>query len=107
MAKIYANSMITRAGIVEITDNGELLYRYQAPMKALKRTQYGDNRDYTVQPGDTWPAISLRFLGSAELWWIIAEFNRILDPFESLVPGVHLVIPSPTRVRLGSLSELE
>ena len=107
MAKIYANTMIERAGVVEVvTTAGETLLKYQDEMAPLRRVDYGDNREYIVQFGDTWQNISLRYLGDAALWWLIAEFNRVLDPFTFLTPGTRLIIPSATRVRLSSVEEL-
>ena len=104
MAKIYTNSMAERAGIVEVVlDSGEVVFKYVDELQSLERVDFGDNREYLVQPGDTWQNISLRQLGTAELWWVIAEFNRVLDPFTELVEGMRLVIPSPTRIRLPSL----
>ena len=107
MAKVYQNSMAERAGFTEVQNRaGEVILKFQSPLPALTQVDYGDNREYTVNPGDTWQNISLRFLGAAELWWIIAEFNRVLDPFEELWPGRRLIIPSATRIRLSSLEQL-
>ena len=48
---------------------------------------------YTVQSGDTWGAISTRFLGKAQNWRIIFEDNRdILDHPNSLKAGQMLKI---------------
>jgi len=38
--------------------------------------------------------LSLRYLGKAELWWIILDLNpEVLDPF-SIAPGTPLRIPN-------------
>jgi nucleoid-associated protein YgaU len=107
MAKVYTNSMIARAGVVSITTaDGRVVSRYQAILPALRRVDYGDNKEHIVAPGDTWQNISVRFLGTAELWWLIAEFNRVLDPFTELTAGRRLIIPSPNRVRLSTLADV-
>jgi len=102
MAKIYSNSMAEKAGLVEVYDENEvLLTKFQAVLDALSRTDYGDNSEYIVEVGDTWQNIALRHLGTAELWWVIAEFNRSHDAFDDLVPGKRIIIPAATRVRLA------
>lgn len=42
--------------------------------------------------------IAAMFLGEPRLWWIIAQYNKILDPFAELVAGAQIYIPSPERV---------
>lgn len=102
MAKVYANSMAAKTKLVEVYDaNDQLITRFQGVLPALSRIDYGDNTEYIVQPRDTWQAIALQYLGTAELWWVIAEFNRVLDAFTELVPGKRILIPSASRVRLA------
>lgn len=38
------------------------------------------------------------FYGDSSLWWIIAQFNGILDPMNELVEGKVLVIPELPRI---------
>ena len=38
------------------------------------------------------------FLGEPRLWWVLAQYNKILDPFTEIVEGAQLYIPSPERV---------
>jgi hypothetical protein len=42
--------------------------------------------------------IASLFLGEPRHWWIIAQYNNILDPTAEIVEGATLVIPSPERV---------
>jgi nucleoid-associated protein YgaU len=54
-----------------------------------------DLQDYPVQEGDTWHSIAARTLkGRSDLWWIIAEFSNVLDPFKEFAVGLVLKIPS-------------
>lgn len=53
---------------------------------------------YTVQPGDTLQSIAWRKLGDAKLWWVVAEFNGICNPFGDLEPGTELRLPSRARI---------
>lgn len=39
------------------------------------------------------------FYGDVQLWWIIAQYNAILDPFIELVEGKLLIIPMLDRVK--------
>lgn len=49
---------------------------------------------YSVGAGDTLDSISLYFYGSPTYYWVIADFNRILDPLIELYPGDKLKIPN-------------
>lgn len=39
------------------------------------------------------------FYGDSKLWWIIAQYNNILDPVTELVEGQILLIPTLDRVK--------
>lgn len=43
------------------------------------------------------------FYGDPGLWWIIAQFNNILDPFTELVEGRILIIPTLDRIKQAYL----
>lgn len=62
-------------------------------------------QEYYVQHGDTWSNIAARFLkGRSDLWWVIAEYSGILDPFEELAVGTKLKIPAFSVVMLEVLN---
>lgn len=44
--------------------------------------------------------ISYAFYAEARYWWVIAQYNNILDPFSEIVPGRVLYIPSLERLQL-------
>ena len=53
-----------------------------------------DLQEYRVQDGDTWSNLAARFLrGRSDLWWVLAEFSGVLDPFDELVPGRLIKVP--------------
>ena len=54
---------------------------------------------YTVKEGDNLRDIAHKRLGDARLYWVIADFNKIIDPFEKLSVGKALRMPSLKRVR--------
>lgn len=39
------------------------------------------------------------FYGDPGLWWVIAQYNTIIDPFNELVEGKMLLIPLKDRVQ--------
>lgn len=54
---------------------------------------------YTTIPGDTLDSISLYFYGNPTYYWLIADFNGILDAFEVILPGTKLKIPSFSQIQ--------
>lgn len=53
-------------------------------------TEYGL---YNVVQNDTYDSISLYHYNNPTYYWIICNFNRIVDPFEKPKPGTTLKIP--------------
>lgn len=39
-------------------------------------------QNYLVEEGDTWSSISQKIYGDRRLWWVIALYNNIEDPFQ-------------------------
>jgi nucleoid-associated protein YgaU len=84
-------------------------YRFTAVAQQDHNSYYGlrdsvatdprfDDRFYVIGPDDTLQSVAHRLLGDVRLWWVVAEFNDIIDPFEDLVPGERLRLPSPNRL---------
>jgi hypothetical protein len=44
--------------------------------------------------------LSYAFYGDVGLWWIICQYNGILDPLSELVAGKELLIPTQSKVDL-------
>lgn len=38
------------------------------------------------------------FYGDSRYWWVIAQINNIIDPYNEIEPGRMLVIPTKSRV---------
>lgn len=51
--------------------------------------------EHDVEQRDTLDSLSLKYYGRPDLYWVIADFNRIKDPFERLW-GNHKTINVPT-----------
>lgn len=48
--------------------------------------------------------ISYAFYGDRKYWWVIAQYNAILDPYTEIVKGQFLKIPSPDRMKTEFLN---
>ena len=48
---------------------------------------------YTAKQGDTYDNLALRYYANPTYWWIITDFNRVLDPFVSPKIGEKIKIP--------------
>lgn len=44
--------------------------------------------------------ISAVFYGQSRYWWLIAQYNNILDPFSEVEAGRVLFIPTPDRAQM-------
>lgn len=42
--------------------------------------------------------IAALFLGEPRLWWVLAQYNSILDPHAEVIEGAQIFIPSQARV---------
>lgn len=49
---------------------------------------------HTIQPGDTLDSLALYYYSNATKYWIIADYNRIIDPYAKLEVGSKIKIPS-------------
>ena len=58
-----------------------------------------DDRFHTVVAGDRVDLLAARYLGQANLWWILCDYNDIFFPLE-LELGTVLRIPSMEHVNM-------
>lgn len=70
---------------------------------ALRREVVGpDPSDSVVEVTQTMENrldnLAYELYGSAELWWVIAELNHIVDPMTEVVMGTQLRVPSKERL---------
>ena len=54
---------------------------------------------HKVVQGDTLDSIALYYYNNSLYYWIVADFNRIRDPYQELVPGTLLKIPTFNNIR--------
>ena len=65
----------------------KLVERYKTDVKYYQ--------ELIVAEGDRWDLLSYRNYGTTELWWLIAIFNNVVDPFETMQVGQILTIIQP------------
>lgn len=61
------------------------------------------DRFYRVVSGDDLPRVAAKTLGDARYWWVVADFNDIIDPFAVLEEGTELRLPSQRRLMMEVL----
>lgn len=49
---------------------------------------------YKVQKGDTWDKIALKFYKNPTYYWILCDYNRVIDPFVEPKVGDEIEIPT-------------
>jgi len=68
----------------------------------IDTTPRPDDVFHTVVEGDRIDLIAYRYLGRADLWWVICDYNDIFFPLELRV-GMVLRIPSVEHVEMRLL----
>lgn len=54
---------------------------------------------HTVDVGDTLDTLALEYYNNPTYYWVIADFNRIQDPYAKLKVGEIIKIPSITAIK--------
>ena len=85
----------------EIEYNGEtaqnIFVKYKLVEELTGNVRFFDL--YTVKENDRWDLISNRVYGTDKLWWVIAMFNKIHDPFQELHTEDTLKIIKPIHLQ--------
>ena len=55
---------------------------------------YPNDFQHTLKEGETLQNIAYRYYGDSGKWYIIAEYNNIINPFTELKGGMVLMIPA-------------
>jgi hypothetical protein len=60
-----------------------------------------DDRTYVVEKRfeGRLDLITALFLGEPRYWWVVAQYNNVLDPYDEIVEGAILYIPTLERVK--------
>jgi len=87
-------SRYSSGGVTEVSDNRLEWWERNV------FTSDGEDSLYTVdqRTQGRLDLIAAMFLGEPRLWWVIAQYNKILDPYAEIVEGAKIYIPSSERV---------
>lgn len=78
------------------TDSYRIIY--EEGDESLERRPINHQEDiddviYTIKEGDSLTNIAFKFYNSSNLWFLIADANNIINPFE-LELGTNIIIPN-------------
>ena len=95
--------------VIVIDESGENTRQlYLSPHYRSHKTVFYDNREYQLVQGDTWTSLAFRFLGDSYLWWVLCDWNQIVDPRADLkrliAEAATIKIPSINRMNFNILS---
>ena len=100
-----------------LTNKSKKMYNYTSRYATLpfyyhtvdKRYVYGisnnlrDDTEYVahiLKDTDTLDSLSLKYYGRPDLYWVIADFNRISDPYIRLIDNYNFIyIPTLNSIR--------
>ena len=92
------NSRYKRTTVV--VEGEDVFYAIRTTPKFAPRY---DDRKVKVVFGDDLTKLAYRSFGDPSLWWVVADFNDIIDPLADIEPGTELRVPSNTRLILEVL----
>ena len=72
-------------------------FSFRLPLE--RRNQVG-NLYIEVQEGDTLHHIAHRVYGDAKWWWVLADYNGIVDTTAPLNPGTEIIAPPIAQVQV-------
>jgi hypothetical protein len=87
------------ASCVLYVDGGE---EFIGARQRIDTTPQPDDVFHTVVEGDRVDLIAYRYLGRADLWWVVCDYNDIFFPLE-LEAGTVLRLPSVEHVEMRIL----
>lgn len=76
---------------VTTTDSGKRYYSSAIPVDPMPVGAVAYT--YTTSIGDRWDTIAYKYLGSAALWYVVANANDGLNGSIFIKPGTTIVIP--------------
>lgn len=92
------------ATFMDVSADGTEFNVYDAKFKNVRFT-VSVGKIITVDAGTeaNLPLIAEREIGDKYLWWVLLDYNGLLDPIQDITPGVKLKIPD----RAGLLAFLQ
>lgn len=79
---------------IQIDESGREYFPLRKPLN-IDDFNFQDFFNYTTLDDDNMPLIAYNHWGegNTQYWWVIADLNKILDPY-NMQTGINLVIPS-------------
>ncbi len=62
----------------------DVFKKIEIPSEAFDVSAY---EEYIIKEGDRWDRLARKFYGDVNLWWLLASYNKVVDPFNVLIPG--------------------
>lgn len=95
------DSRLHRAAAITVVDDaGEVVSPpFVDVVPYFKDTTRRSNRVYRINDTDDWHRMSHRFYGRGMDFWVLLEFNDVIDPFTELVVGRRIIVPSNDTVQ--------
>jgi len=85
------NSMLRAFPVMEDEDKVQLLNIFRPyTISALSKENPYLFEYYQVEENDFLDTIAYKFYGNSALWWVVADFNDITNPYEALEAGTSL-----------------
>lgn len=96
---IWRNSRNSLTAVVEVVDpvHGKLIKPAFVDLRQRVTKKFPEDRFITSDSAHGWAHYADSRLGDARHWWVIADMTGVVDPFEELVPGKQLRVPSVER----------
>jgi hypothetical protein len=95
---IFKNSRYENSKVYFIDDS-----YYIAARKLILKKEYDDNIIHIVKDNERIEIIADIYWKRPDLYYIICDWNNIMDPLEDLKTGMELVLPSYKKILEGSL----
>lgn len=98
---LNADSRLNRSAAITVVDeHGEPRGpAFVDVVPRFEQTVRRSNRVYRVREMDDWHRLAHRFYGRGQDFWVLLDFNEIVDPFVELTIGRSLVVPSNDTVQ--------
>lgn len=92
---LLKNSRYVSGGITEVNQNALEWWERANFTSSTTDTVYIIERKFNGRLDQ----LAALFLGEPRLWWLLAQYNNVLDPVNEITEGAVIYIPSSTRVQ--------
>lgn len=106
---VGAKSRYNRAALISVVDAvGNATRRpYLDIVPRFRKVAFPDDLQLPVEQVHNWSLIGFKALGDGQLWWLVAEVNKVVDPWRDLAKaktdGTIFRVPSVPRAQFSLL----